>query len=135
MTASELLKGYLDWPHLGQVLRIERHFTRLNDGSVHTEVVYGLTDLKQAEASPAQLLSYVRDYWGIENGLHYRRDKTLHEESTRMTCPHLAAAMASINNLVVGLIAYSGWAYLPGARRYYDGNLDKALALLSSSPG
>ncbi len=134
LTASEWLNGYLDWPHVGQVFRIERHFTKLNDGSIHTEVVYGLTDLKQAQASPAQLLSYVRDYWGIENKLHYRRDKTLHEDSTRVTCPQLAQAMAAINNLIIGLVSHEGWTYLPAARRHYDGNIDKALDLILHTP-
>ena len=135
LTASELLNGYLDWPHLGQVFRIERRFTRLKEGSVHAEVAYGLTDLKPAEASPAQLLSYVRDYWGIENKLHYRRDKTLHEDATRTTYPHLAQALATINNLIIGLTALAGWTYLPKARRYYDGNVDEALDLILCTPG
>ena len=50
----------------------------------------------------------VRDYLGIKNGLHYRRDKTLREDATRMTNPALAEAMAIINNLIVGLTAQQG---------------------------
>jgi len=69
------------------------------------------------------LYHFVRDYWGIENGLHYRRDKTLHEDATRMKHPQQAAVMATINNLVIGLATRAGWRYLPEARRYYCGNL------------
>jgi predicted transposase YbfD/YdcC len=134
LTASELLNDYLKWPHLGQVFRIERQFTKLNDGSIHAEVVYGLTDLKQAEANPAQLLSFVRDYWNIENDLHYRRDKTLQEDGTRMTRPKMAQVMATINNLVLSLILRSGWQFLPEARRHYDGHPDEALSLILRSP-
>lgn len=135
LVASDWLNGYLDWPHLGQVFRIERRFTYLKDGSIHSEVVYGLTDLRPEDASPDQLLSYVRDYWGIENKLHYPRDKTLHEDGTRMTCANQAQAMAAINNLIIALIAHAGWSNLPKARRYYDGNVDVALDLILRIPG
>ena len=135
LIASELLNDYLKWPYLGQVFRLERRFIHSGDGSVHAEVVYGLTDLRQSEATPAELLKFVRDYWGIENGLHYRRDKTLHEDATRMKHPQQAAVMATINNLVIGLAARAGWRYLPEARRYYCGNLDEALGLILCSPG
>jgi predicted transposase YbfD/YdcC len=46
-------------------------------------VVYGITSLSQEEIS--DLLTKIRAYWGIENGLHYRRDFTLWEDQTRMT--------------------------------------------------
>ncbi len=135
LTASAWLNGYLQWPHLGQVFQIERHFTKLNDGSIHAEVVYGLTDLKQEEASPAQLLRFVRGYWGIENKLHYRRDRTLHEDATRMTHLGMAEVMATINNLVISLTMGAGWRYLPEARRHYDGHPDEALRLILCLPG
>ena len=51
------------------------------------------------------MLEIVRDYWGIENGLHYRCDKTLREDATHMTSPTLAEVMAILNNLVIGLTA------------------------------
>ena len=134
LTASELLNGYLQWPHLGQVFRIERRFIKLNDGSIHHEVIYGLTDLTAAQASPTELESLIRGYWNIENDLHYRRDKTLHEDGTRMTLPKVAHVMATINNLVCSLILRAGWPFLPEARRHYEGHLDEALSLILCSP-
>jgi len=130
LTSSELLNDYLDWPHMAQVFKLERHRTHLKDGAHCTEVVYGLTSLSRQQADAARLLTLVRDYWGIENGLHYRRDTTLHEDATRMTHPALAQAMAIFNNLVIGLVIQQGWPYLPEARRYYDANPKAAIALL-----
>jgi predicted transposase YbfD/YdcC len=135
LTSSELLNNYLDWPHLAQVFKLERRCTKLKDGTQYTEVVYGLTSLKRQKAGAARLLSYVRDYWGIENGLFYRRDTTLHEDAMRMTHPTLAQAMAILNNLTIGLILQQGWRYLPQARRHYDANPRAALSLLLDSPG
>lgn len=135
LTNSELLNHYLDWPHLAQVFKLERRRTKLKDGTQHTEVVYGLTSLNRQKANAACLLSLVRDYWGIENGLFHRRDTTLHEDGIRMTNPTLAQAMAIFNNLVIGLIIQHGWRYLPQARRHYNANPRAALALLLHPPG
>jgi hypothetical protein len=71
---------------------------------------------------------------GIENGLHYRCDKTLREDATRMTKPALAEAIAIINNLIVGLTAQQGWCNLPQARRHYNACLQDVLSLVLRHP-
>ena len=135
LTTSSMLQDYADWPGLQQVFRLERRVTQLSDGTVHREAVYGLTSLTRAQAGPRDLLAVVRSYWGIENGLHHRRDRTLLEDATRTTSPAVAQAMAIVNNLVIGLIARGGWRNLPQARRHYDAHLPHALNLICHSPG
>lgn len=66
------MNDYMDWPHLGQVFRLERRFTTLSTGEVDTEIQYGLTSLTHQKANPEKLLAIVRSAWGIENVLHYR---------------------------------------------------------------
>jgi predicted transposase YbfD/YdcC len=134
LTASSLFNDYLAWPGVAQVFKLERRTIRLATGEVCHEIVYGLTSLSAAEASPKRLLSLVRQYWGIENGLHYRRDKSLHEDATRMRNANLAQNLATLNNLVVGLVLTHGWRYLPEARRYYASDLPAALDLVFRSP-
>jgi predicted transposase YbfD/YdcC len=134
LTTSSLLQGYTDWPYLKQVFQLERRVVHLKTGQVQQEVVYGLTSLTRAQAGPTHLLTFVRDYWGIENGLHYRRDKTLHEDATRMTHPRLAEAMAILNNLVIGLALRTGRRNLAAARRHYDACLPDALGLVLRCP-
>ena len=133
LTASSLLKDYVDWPCLEQVFRIERHFLRIRDGKVMKEVRYGLTSLTAEEASPERLLELVRAHWSIENGLHYCRDETFREDRCRLTGQG-ARAMAVLNNLVLGLLRRNGADYIPDARRYYAANLDEAVALVLHSP-
>ena len=130
LTASQLLNGYLDWPGLGQVFKLERRFTTLATGAVHHEVQYGLTSLSAAQASPERLLEIVRSEWGIENGLHYRRDVTFHEDQTRMTRPAIGRAMACLNNLVIGLLNRHGFVNHAQARRQLDAHPNQALALI-----
>ena len=133
LTASSMLSEYVDWPYLQQVFRLERHFVRLRDGKVMQEVHYGLTSLPDTQASAAQLLSYCRTHWGIENGLHYRRDDSLHEDRCCVR-GRGAHAMAVINNLVLGLLRHSTFETVPDARRYYEANLPQAVELVLLSP-
>jgi predicted transposase YbfD/YdcC len=127
LTSSHELRDYLDWPYLEQVFKLERTVTHLKSGLIKTKVIYGFTSLSPDQVSANQLLQLIRSYWGIENGLHYRRDVTLCEDATRMTNTNLAHSMASINNLVLGLFCQqSRFEFLPVARRYYNANLEKA---------
>jgi len=132
LTASSFLNEYCDWPGLAQVFKLERHTTINNTGQTRRDIVYGITSLTAEEAPPQRLLHLMRQYWAIENGLHYRRDKTLQEDGTRMTNHTQARAMALINNLVIALIRQQGFSYLPAARRFYNANLPATLTLLLS---
>jgi predicted transposase YbfD/YdcC len=133
LTASSMLKGYVNWPYAQQVFRLERRFVRIRDGKVMEEVHYGLTSLPDTEASAAQLLAYTRAHWGIENGLHYRRDDSLHEDRCCVR-GRGAHAMAVINNLVLGLLRHRSLETVPDARRYYQANLHEAVGLVLLSP-
>ena len=79
---------------------------------------------------PERLLELIRAEWGIENGLHYRRDVTFREDKTRMTCKHKARAMACINNLIIALFCKQGFSNHARARRFYDANPFAALSLI-----
>lgn len=131
LTVSSLLNDYLDWPHLGQVFKLERRFTYLSSGVVETEIQYGLTSLTAQEADPKRLLKIIRSEWGIENGLHYRRDVTFQEDKTRMTVKKMGRVMAMINNLVISLINSQGFDNHAHARRVFNASPAKALALIS----
>lgn len=77
LTASTGLNHYLDWPHLAQVFEITRERYHCRTGRTEQETVYGLTSYRPDQADAARLLELNRSHWGIENGLHYRRDVTL----------------------------------------------------------
>lgn len=130
ITVSSLLNEYLDWPGVAQVFKLERRFTNLATGEVEQDVRYGLTSLSNSEANPHRLMKIVRSEWGIENGSHYRRDVTFHEDATRMTRKTAARAMATINNLVSNLLAVHGFTNFAKARRLFDARPQQALALI-----
>ncbi|RMF66253.1 MAG: ISAs1 family transposase [Alphaproteobacteria bacterium] len=116
-------EGYLDWPGVRQVFKLERHVIHQKTGQETSEVAYGLTSCSPETASAEQMLQWTRRYWGIENGLHYRRDVTLREDATRISQPALAKAIATINNFVIGLALKLGYANLAAARRIFDARI------------
>ncbi len=127
LTASAELKGYVDWPYAEQVFKLEREFKQMNTGKIMHEVVYGITSLTAQEAGAARLLEITRGHWGIESGLHYRRDVTLREDRCRVRTGHAAHAMAVVNNLVLGLFARLGYTSAPEARRHFAAHLDESV--------
>jgi predicted transposase YbfD/YdcC len=130
ITVSSQLKDYVDWPYLEQTFKLERRILYGKTGEIKQETVYGITSLPKDKASPEKLLEIVRSEWGIENGLHYRRDVTFQEDHVRMTRGKAGQAMAVINNLVIGLLALQGHANFAKARRWYDANPTNALDLI-----
>lgn len=132
LTVSSQLKDFLDWPYLEQVFKLERRFIFTKTGEIREQVVYGITSLSRDQITPETLLQMTRSYWGIENGLHYRRDVTLHEDQTRMTKPNAARVMACLNNLVLSLlIGKKKYRYLPSARRFFAAYPSQAVALIT----
>ena len=130
LTISSLLNEYLDWPGVAQVFKLERRFTNLATDEVEQEVRYGLTSLSSTKAGPERLMNIVRSQWGIENGLHYRRDVTFHEDATRMTHKAAGRAMATINNLICNLLAIQGFTNFAQARRFFDAHPQRAVDLI-----
>jgi predicted transposase YbfD/YdcC len=128
--ASTELNEYLDWPEVKQVFRLERRIWHEKHQGYTREVVYGLTSLSPEQASPQKLIRLLRRYWGIENGLHYRRDVTLHEDDTRLTVGQAGHNMAIINNLVIGLCIHNGHNNLAKARRRFSARPADALQLI-----
>jgi predicted transposase YbfD/YdcC len=135
ITTSEMLNPYAAWPGLAQVYRLERQFHWRRNGRTYrssSQVEFGITSLTRKQVVPKQLLQIRRAHWGIETGLHYRRDVTLKEDATRMTVGNTGKVMASINNLVLALIRQAGFYNAAQARRWFAAHLSQAFALLTT---
>jgi hypothetical protein len=78
------------------------------------------------------LIDIRRTHWGIETGLHYRRDVTLKEDAARMTVGKTSVVMASINNLVLALIRQANFYNAAQARRWFAANLAYTFSLLTT---
>ena len=134
ITTSEMLNAYAAWPGLAQVYRLQRQFQWRRNGRCYRTscaVEFGITSLTRKQTSPIRLLNIRRAHWGIETGLHYRRDFTMKEDATRMTTGNMGKVMASLNNLVLALIRQAKFQNAAQARRWFAAHISKAFALLT----
>lgn len=129
ITVSSLLVGYSTWPHLAQVFQLESQRTNAL-GLTQTKARYGVTSLPAGLADAARLLTLTRGHWGIENGLHYRRDATLREDHGQVRMGHAPQMLAVLNNTILGLFARRGVTNVTEARRAFAYQFDRALVSL-----
>jgi predicted transposase YbfD/YdcC len=129
ITVSSMLADYSTWPELAQVFKLESQRTDAL-GITKTEIRYGVTSLPASLANPKRVLALVREHWGIENGLHYRRDATMREDHAQLRMGHAPQMLAVLNNTVLGLFARQGERNVAHARREFAYHFEKALATL-----
>jgi predicted transposase YbfD/YdcC len=134
LTASSALHDSLDWPYVGQVLKIERETYHCRQQQTRSEIVYGMTSLPAAKADAARLMALVRNHWSIENGLHDRRDVTFQEDACRMQSRMAAQVLAVLNNLAIGVIRHLGWNNAAEARRFFAARIGEALSHILCCP-
>lgn len=103
-------------------------------GKAVTEIRYGVTSLPVGVADAERLLTVARAEWGIENGLHYRRDVSLAEDASRLRRGTSPQVMAALNNAVVSLVLSSGERNLAAVQRRFAFQFDRYLAHLSPTP-
>jgi predicted transposase YbfD/YdcC len=133
LQTSTLLTDYVDWPGMAQVYRLQREFRWVRRGEVYKtsrDIEFGITSLPREQAAPTKVLQARRKHWSIETGLHYRRDVTFREDATRMTIGASGRILATVHNLVIGLIKRASFTNAAKARRYYEGHLNEAFHLL-----
>ena len=130
ITVSGMLAGYSDWPHLAQVFKLERTVWQTGSVVLH-EVRYGITSLPRAVADAGRLLVVARREWGIENGLHYRRDVTLEEDASQVRRGGAPQVLAALNNVVVSLLGQQREPNLPAVQRRFTYHFDRFLARLN----
>jgi hypothetical protein len=91
---------------VAQVLRIHCHTQEVRRGKVIKEtddVRFAVTSYWPQEAGPDPLLKLARDHWSIENGQHYRRDRTQDEDRCPVRDTATAWNLSLFRSLVIFL--------------------------------
>jgi predicted transposase YbfD/YdcC len=106
--------------------------TRARVTKTSTETVYLITSLTAREAAPEHIAAYIRAHWGIENQIHWVRDLTLREDSSRIRAANRPANLATLRNAQLGVIRQHGSNDIAATRREarYDNDLLHALLRL-----
>lgn len=116
-----------DWAGLKQGFELTRE--RTIKGKRTVETVRGITSLTAERADAVRLLKLTRQHWGIENGLHYRRDVTLGEDASRVRKGTAPQVMAALRNGVIHALAEIA-PNLAAAMRRLNNCFSQALSFL-----
>ncbi|GAC1565705.1 MAG: ISAs1 family transposase [Ktedonobacteraceae bacterium] len=108
LVASTELNEFLakPWTGVAQVFRLRRRVCK--PLSCTQEVVYGITSLTPAQASPQRLLALIREHWAIENRLHWRRDVTLGEDACQVRKGRAPRVLSILNSFLLALFEWLG---------------------------
>jgi predicted transposase YbfD/YdcC len=91
-----------------QFLAVWRQRQELRQGKVteqSEEYSFYATSAASKQYTAEQLLQTIRDHWAAtENGSHYRRDVRLGEDASRISGRGSAYVMATLRNLLLGLM-------------------------------
>ena len=116
-----MLNGYLNWPGVKQVCRIDRE--RRIGAKRETETVHYVTSLPRTMVGPEDLLKLARDHWGaIENGLHYVRDEVLGEDRSTIRTGDAPQNLAALRNTGLNWLRLSGYDKVAGTLRSFARN-------------
>jgi len=91
---------------VAQVVRLDCHVQIVRQGQVikeTDETRFGVTTFWPEEADPNRLLGIARDHWSIENGQHYRRDRTQDEDRCTVSQTVAARNLSLFRSLAIFL--------------------------------
>jgi predicted transposase YbfD/YdcC len=134
------------FPHAAQVARVirTRTVTRWTGNGrkwmrvtkTSTETVYLITSLTAREAGPEHIAACIRSHWCIENKIHWVRDITFREDSSRVLAGSRPRVLVALRNLGMGLIRQAGHDDIAATIRAaeHDNTLLHALLRLTPAP-
>jgi predicted transposase YbfD/YdcC len=118
LRATTDLTAYRAWPHLAQVLRIERRWRER--GSAKRCVHYVLTSLPPDRADEATLLRLKRGPWTIENRLHWLKDVIFGQDASLIHAGQGPRVMSLLRDLALNLLRLAGLAQIAATLRSYS---------------
>jgi predicted transposase YbfD/YdcC len=108
--------------HAAQVLEVTRKTRDLHTNRWRAVTVYAITSLSHAQASPARLADLLRNHWAIE-ALHHLRDVTFAEDACKVRTGSGPHVMATLRNLVIGVLCRAGPVNVTAALRHHAATL------------
>jgi hypothetical protein len=85
------------------MLRIETEVTK-GGSPVRREARHLVTSLGGDEVSPRRLMGLARGHWGVENGLHFIKDRWWDEDRQWSVRPGLAERLATLRDAALAAL-------------------------------
>jgi predicted transposase YbfD/YdcC len=110
--------AHLDYPHARQALQVVRWRRALGTSELTIERIHLVTSLPPGTTTGSELSAWIRGHWRIENQLHHVRDRTFHEDASKIRTRHLPRVMAGLRNLAIGVHRQDGHTNIAAALRH-----------------
>ena len=123
----------LPFPHVKQVMLIERYVTDLHGNPVSAVAALGVASPAPDQASPAALAWHVREQWAIES-FHWLRDTLYQEDNSRIRTRSGPRIMAALRNLAICALRLFGRTDVTEATRWASRSMDRPFAVLGLTP-
>lgn len=122
------------WPHLGQLLRVERWRTKVRRGRPvgerEVEVTYYVTSVAPQRADASRFQHPLRQHWGIENGEHWVRDWAWDEDRCQVRSGAAPQLLAAARNGAMALLRGAGMDNITAALRTLAARPQHAVRLI-----
>ena len=119
----------LPFPHVSQVLLIERYVSDLAGNHVSAVAAFGVASPAADRASAADLAGDVREQWSIES-LHWLRDTLYQEDKSQVRTRSGPRIMAALRNLAICALRLFGRTDVTEATRWAGRAMDRPFTIL-----
>ncbi len=119
----------LPFPHVSQVLLLERYVSDLAGNPVSAAAALGVASPAADRASAADLAGHVREQWAIES-LHWLRDTLYQEDKSQVRTRSGPRIMAALRNLAICALRLFGRTDVTEATRWAARSMDRPFTIL-----
>ena len=115
------------WVGIKEVIKVERTVYQPNKEtpSIDTSYYISSTRLQASDYNKG-----IRSHWAIENSLHYVKDVTFCEDTSRIRTGNAPTNFSIIRNIAINALRRLNFASFPQAIRLVGGNIPKLLEIL-----
>ena len=123
-TGWEGLSESEEWSGLRSIIRVTSYRHPLKGDYIQIKKPEHRYYISSLDETVEQFAIRIRDYWGVENKVHYVRDVTQGEDASRIRVGNLPAIFATARNLALNLYRDAGETNMAKAQRLAGYGLD-----------
>lgn len=120
----------IDFPGAVQAFRLRRDVHARDGQRVSKQILHGITSLT---STAAEITTYVRTHWWVENKIHWVRDVLFGEDTHHAYLGGVAHTMAALRNLAIALIRLAGHTRIKQVMERHHADKMLIPALLNTS--
>lgn len=120
-----------EWEGLKRLIRVERYV--IAGGKNRHETAYYISSIRKNNAG--YFATHIRNHWGIENRLHWVKDVSMKEDTSKTACGMAAENISIIRNIVINLFRINGFDSIKYATQFYANNFKELCRLTDYNSG